>query len=219
MVEETINRSYLETLSFSDLGKIADDYGIDVPEDLDRRFLIAEILEVAADFGDFSEEMIISSDDAEDGSSNLPKNYNETQVDGILRNPAWLFVYWNISEADFLMLKNLSDYSLKLRICSFENPKDTVPEEAFEIQTVNESQEQYVLIPNGKKYLKIELIYVTANSAKVLAFSPVITIPQGSSLLNEWQPGMDENFSEILKLSGMEKVLTNQYKHHRHSFS
>ena len=42
-----INRAYLETLSFSDLQKLADDYSIDVPENFNRGFLIGEILEVA----------------------------------------------------------------------------------------------------------------------------------------------------------------------------
>ena len=47
MNEEPINRASLEKLSFSDLVQLADEYGVDVPEDLDRRFLIAELLELA----------------------------------------------------------------------------------------------------------------------------------------------------------------------------
>ena len=43
--------------------------------------------------------MKISSETADENDS-LPKNYNETQISCILRNPAWLFVFWNISEAD-----------------------------------------------------------------------------------------------------------------------
>ena len=46
MNEEPMNRASLEKLSFSDLVQLADEYGVDVPEDLDRRFLIAELLEL-----------------------------------------------------------------------------------------------------------------------------------------------------------------------------
>ena len=142
----------------------------------------------------------------------LPHNYNETQVSCVLANPAWLFVFWNIGDSDFHALKKLGNYTLKLRICTLESSKDALPVEAFEIQTVNESQEQFVLLPTGKKYIKVELVYTTATSGKVLAFSPVISIPQGAPILTDLQLGRDDdNFPEIIKLSGMSKILKNQY--------
>jgi len=219
MKEEAISRTYLETLSFSDLVQLADEYGVDVPEDLDRRFLIEELLEIIAEESNNSEEeMIISTGDSINSSEVLTGNYNETQVSGILRNPAWLFVFWNISEADSCKLKEIPGCILKLRICVLKDPKDSLPAEAFEVQTSSDSQEQYVLIPSGKKYIKIELVYVTASSGKVLAFSPVITIPQGAAMLNDLQLGRQTDFSPVIELSGMKKILTNHYKNHRHSF-
>ena len=221
MDEKQISRAYLEKLSFSDLSNLADKFGVDVPLDLDRRFLIAELLEIYEELNaSSSEDMVLSHPDAENVDFNLPKNYNETQVSCVLVNPAWLFVWWNISESDSIMLKKLGSYSLKLRICSLENSKDPVPEEAFEIQASTESQEQYVLLPAGKRYIKVELVYTTPSSGKVLSFSPVITIPKGSPILNDLRLGRDDNdFPEIIKLSGMGKILKNQYKNYRHSFS
>ncbi len=219
MKEEAISRTYLETLSFSDLVQLADEYGVDVPEDLDRRFLIEELLEIIAEESNNNEEeMIISTGDNIDSSEVLTGNYNETQVSGVLRNPAWLFVFWNISEADSNKLKEIPGCDLKLRICTLKDPKDTLPIEAFEVKTSSDSQEQYVLIPSGKKYIKIELVYVTASSGKVLAFSPVITIPQGAAMLNDLQLGRQTDFSPVIELSGMKKILTEHYKNHRHSF-
>lgn len=219
MKGENFTRAYLETLSFSDLSNMADEYGIDVPENLNRRFLIAELLEIAEENENFEDEMIISSEENHDEEKSLPKNYNETQISGVLRNPAWLFVFWNISETDQQVLKTTAGASLKLRICSLNNSKDLVPTEAFEIQVSNDVQEQYVLLPKGQKYIKVELIMVTPLSGNVLAFSPVITIPQGSVLVNEIQPGMESEYSEIIQLSGLGKIITEQYKNHRHSFS
>jgi len=221
MNEEIINRAYLETLSFGELIHLADEYGLDVPENLDRRFLIAELMEMAEEYqNNEDEEMIISSDEEKSQEEEtLPKNYNESQVSCVLRNPVWLFVFWNMSESDSLMLKKLGNYSLMLRICFFQNSDDSVPDEAFEVQASTESQEQYVLIPSGKKYVKVELVYTTASAGKVLAFSPVIRIPQGSKLVSDSELGFSAEFNELVKLSDIQTVLSEQYKNHRHSFS
>lgn len=220
MREEKINRAYLETLSFSDLVRLADDYGVDVPQDLDRRFLIAELLELAEESDEINnEEMIVDSNASIEPNISLQGNYNETQITGILRNPAWLFVFWNLNENDANKVKENPDSSFKLRICSLANPKETVPEESFEIQVNNETQEQYVLLPTGKKYIKVELLYVTPISGEVLAYSSVICIPQGSALVNNIHFDPEISFPPIIELSGIRNALTEQYKYHRHLFS
>lgn len=219
MSDEIITRAYLEKLSFSELSRLADNYGIDVPENLDRRFLIAELLEISEENEEISDDMIVSSADNENKEFVLPKNYNETQINCVLRNPVWLFVFWNMSESDSLMLKKLGNYNLMLRICSYANNFDEVPEEAFEIQTVEQAQEQYVLLPANKKYIKVELVYTTENKGKVLAFSNMITIPQGSDLVNDLQSGIDTDFNPLVKLSDINSIITKQYTNHRHSFS
>ena len=219
MNEEPLNRASLEKLSFSDLVQLADEYGVDVPDDLDRRFLIAELLELAEESNSIEDEMVISSESEEQQPMVFNGNFNETQVSCVLRNPAWLFVFWNLNGTDSSKIKESPLGSLKLRICSFADPKDVKPEEAFEVQTPSQSQEQYVLLPKGKKYIKVELIYMNGGASEVLAFSPVISIPQGSSLVNDLQPGRDVEFSPVIELSGMKEVITEQYKNHRHSFS
>lgn len=219
MKEETLDCASLEKLPFSDLVKLADEYGVDVPEDLDRRFLIAELLELSEESKHLDEEMTVASEFEEGGSVVLSGNFNETQVSCVLRNPAWLFVFWNINEQELTRIKENPAGSLKLRICSLVDPKDPKPAEAFEVQTSSTSQEQYVLIPKGTKYIKVELVFTTTGSSEILAFSPVVAVPQGSSLVNDLQPGRDMDFSPIIELSGMKEILTEQYKNHRHSFS
>lgn len=219
MKEETLDCASLEKLPFSDLVKLADEYGVDVPEDLDRRFLIAELLELSEESKHLDEEMTVASEFEEGGSVVLSGNFNETQVSCVLRNPAWLFVFWNINELVLNRIKETPGGSLKLRICSLADPKDLKPTEAFEVQTSSTSQEQYVLIPKGTKFIKVELVFVTPGAGEILAFSPVVSIPQGSNLVNDLQPGRDMEFPPIIELSGMKEILTEQYKNHRHSFS
>ena len=126
-----MSREHLESLSFSDLSTLADEYGVDVPENLDRRFLIAELLELLEeDIDDQPDEMIISEDDVlKHKEASLQKNYNETQISCVLRNPYWLFVFWNLSEADQIMLRKLKDHVLMLRVCCLSSAKDPMPEE------------------------------------------------------------------------------------------
>ena len=219
MNEEPITRASLEKLSFSDLVKLADEYGVDVPEDLDRRFLIAELLELSEESNNKDEEMIIATESDNQQPLILNGNFNETQVSCVLRNPAWLFVFWNLGDSDYSRIYENQLCSLKLRICSYDNPTDTKPEEAFEVQTPSQSQEQYVLLPKGKKYIKVELVCVNGGAGEVIAFSPVVAIPQGASLVNDLQPGREESFSPVLELSGIKDLITEQYRNHRHSFS
>lgn len=219
MDEEKITRAYLETLSFSDLKKLADEYGVDVPEDLDSRFLLSEILEIVEESRlDKDAAMIISFDKDVNQSTNLPDGYNETNISCVLRNPVWIFAFWDISDTDMNMLKALPDYSLGLRVCILSSETDLTPEEVLEIELPNGVNEQYVLIPAGKSFLRIELVYTSGSTREVLAFSQVLTIPKSSEYIENYQPGVQNDFPEIMKLSGIEKVLSDQYTNYRHSF-
>ncbi len=219
MDEEKITRAYLETLSFSDLKKLADEFGVDVPEDLDRRFLLSEILEIAEEARqDKDAPMIISFDNDVNQSTNLPEGYNETQISCVLRNPIWVFVFWDISDTDMNMLKTLPDYSLGLRVCILSSETDLTPQEVLDIELPNGVNEQYVLIPSGKSFLRIELVYSSGSTREVLAISPVISIPKSSVYIENYQPGVQNDFPEVMKLSGIEKVLSDQYTNYRHSF-
>ena len=95
----SLTRSYLETLPSADLLSIADELGIDIPENLNRRFIIGELLEMAEDLNRETvlEPMNEETDDIKPLSV-LPKTYNETQISIVLRNPVWAFVYWDMAK-------------------------------------------------------------------------------------------------------------------------
>ena len=90
--------------------------------------------------------------------------------------------------------------------------------DSFEVQVLDESQEQYVLLPKGIDFVKIELLECKVNSQETMAISSEIKVPKTSSWINELNFAKDNSFSNKLKLSGMEDVLMEQYKNHRHSF-
>ena len=220
MEDEKLSRGYLETLSFSDLVKLADKYGVDVPEDLDRRFLICELLELDEESDRVEQSAMIISTGAESCQDvNLPKTYNETQISCVLRNPVWAFVFWDVSETDLNMLKQFPDFKVALRVCILESPDDLNPKEVLELEIPKGVNEQYVFLPVNTGFIRVELVYTSGTSREVLAFSSVVAIPQISEEAYAFQPGKEINFSEIIKLSGIEKLLLEQYKNYRHSFS
>ena len=51
-----------------------------------------------------------------------------------------------------------------------------------------------------------------------MAVSSEIKVPKISSWINELNFAKDNNFSNKLKLSGIEDLLMEQYKKYRHSF-
>jgi hypothetical protein len=221
MENTRITRSYLEALSFSDLLKLADLYGIDVPENLNRGFLIGDILDVTDEMGKTqgTSEMVIADNITPVSGGKLPEMYNTTQIEVILRNPVWAFVFWNISENTMYTLRHSGIISLRLRVCSFIEQKNENPDDSFEIQIASTDKDQYVLLPVGKRYIAVELIAVTRSGVQKLANSRIVAIPCGSPLLTKVQPGLISDISPVMELSGVKCLLKAQYINHRQSFS
>lgn len=221
MENVVLSRAYLETLSFSELLKIADKDGIDVPEDFNRNFLIEEILEVQEDFEKIElDDMIISDEESESPKEELvPRAYNSTEVEMVLRNPAWAFVYWNISESDRVSLEKAFVSQIWLRVNSFSEKDQVKPDEFFDIQISREDNGQYVLLPQNKKFFRVDLLFNLDNFVDILASSKILEKPHGTERFASFQPGNLESMSEIMKLSGTETLLLEHYKNHRESFS
>ncbi len=222
MENARINRAYLETLPFSGLLQLADEYGIDVPENLNRRFLIGDILEVMEESEKSPDEpeMIISETAAPEAErGQLPRAYNSTEVEIMLRNPVWAFLYWNISEADQLSLSRHPERTTMLRVSSFSEKDLQKPDDSFDIQISGGDNERYVLLPPGKRYFRADLISAAGESAKILASSKIFEMPHGSRLLTEMRPGRLPALSPVMELSGMRDLLLEHYKNHRESFS
>ena len=224
MEKTFLSRQYLESISTADLISLADDYGIDIPDNLNRRFIIGELLDVADEMenerkADSTVQIKQTSDDVP--AETLPQSYNETQICAILRNPVWAFVFWDIKEADLKMLHSDSSVvSLFLHISFFDSAEMTKNVDSFDIQISMNDREQYVLIPGGKRFFTIELAYSThAGLASVLALTKCIEIPVGNEALASMRPGMEMKMSPIMKLSGMETLLHDHYNNHRQSFS
>jgi hypothetical protein len=112
MDECHLTRRYLESLTTRELAVLADNAGIDIPPGLDRIFIIEEILEAEKD----------DENDSEDGEEApleetefldpvpLPGQYNITYIKALIRDPLWVFVFWEIKSHDKEFYEKAQDF-------------------------------------------------------------------------------------------------------------
>lgn len=218
-MELKFSRSHLEALSFSDLLKIADTNGIDVPENLNRNFLIAEILDAAGDdVADAGGEMSAAeSDDLLE--KKLPEMYNTTEIEIILQNPVWAFVFWNVCDIDLQRFKKQDGCSFFLRVCSFDSDTSVKSLDSFEMKISVETKEQYVLLPYESEFVAVELYARSPQGENRLAASKIVHRPYSSFLKLVSKTGEGYKLDEVMELSGADKILRKHYMSYRQLFS
>jgi hypothetical protein len=96
-------KNNLEILTTEELRKMADAIGIDMPPDLERIFIIQELLEAGAETD--LDEIHADSEELVDPNHILepvllPKQYNVNYLEVLFRDPLWAFVYWEINSLD-----------------------------------------------------------------------------------------------------------------------
>lgn len=216
------SRQQLEAMSTPQLIALADKYGIDIPSDLDRRFIIGELLEAEEEFDSAEKTPEVKiSDNGEPVPNTLPKTYNTTCIDAVIRNPAWLFVFWDISESKISTLRTDSSFeNTFLHISFFESAEPEKSDDSFDVKIPLEPSEQYIMIPGEKKFARIDLAASFIGAGiEVLASTRMIEIPQESKKILEMRPGKKIDFSPLVQLSGIKKILHDNFLNHRQSFS
>jgi len=119
-----LKRMYLESLTTDDLLAIADKLGIDIPDNPDRIFIIEELLDFSSreEGGSFAGKEAGTTDLILTESVPLPKQYNITFIDVMIRDPLWAFVFWEIKVSEkelFERDENFDGYYLK--VCRLDN--------------------------------------------------------------------------------------------------
>ena len=113
MTEESpnvpVSRTWLESLSNAELIKLADSFGIDIPVGLERIFIIEELLEYSsASAEEIKDDLEIEQSYPETAA--LPKQYNISYVEVLIRDPLWVFVYWEVKGHDREIHENAADF-------------------------------------------------------------------------------------------------------------
>ncbi|MCR5219164.1 DUF4912 domain-containing protein [Treponema sp.] len=221
MEEVVLSRQNLESLSTADLITLARTYGINVPSTLNRNFIIGELLEIPEEADSATSDSTPVENSDLKVATVLPSTYNDTTVHIFMRNPVWMFAYWDIKDSDIKTMKEEFDFDeLFLHISFFNNENDEKSFDSFDVKLNFENKELYILIPANRHYVMATLAYkVKGEQPRTLAYTKKLEIPQEDEAIRNHQPGKKFPMSELTRISGMEQLLNKHYMTHRQSFS
>ncbi|MDR1106033.1 MAG: DUF4912 domain-containing protein [Treponema sp.] len=185
-----LTRPCLERLSTDELVKLADYYAIDIPPDLERIFIIEELLE--ADF---------TGDEPGDGERfggeadirepvPLPKQYNITYLEHLVRDPLWVFVFWEIKGADRELYEKSPDFEgYVLKVRNLEGGGHI-----FTVAVGLNDAAWYLGFPPDSGRCRVELCALRGEEETTLAFSRPFTLPR---LLEPLSTGAPETLARL----------------------
>ena len=197
MEEIPFTRAYLESLATGDLVKMADDLGLDIPNNPDRAFVIDELL----DSSPRDEDRYIDSQEQEMAdqvvleTAPLSKNYNVSFIDVMIRDPLWAFVFWELRASDEEQFEKTPDFNgYYLKISPFEttdnsshkNNDGQTSDDVFTIPVKKEDKARYLGLTNTvgdgtslteQCQYKVEFCASAGGFETVLAVSSPVRLP------------------------------------------
>ena len=230
MEELPLTKAYLESLTNADLFRLADNLGIDISQNPDRDFLIEELIDVSSFDGDESintpeEEM---TDLVFVESAPLPRYYNITFIEVMIRDPFWAFVFWEIKASEKEQLEKAQEFNgYYLRVKLLNNAKllktgtASVPdrqglEEMLTVQVSPTDTAWYLgfapTVENEaleedqsreQKHYKVELCASVGDVETVLAVSNTLIMPGLPELPNKTgKQDLELSENRLIRLSG-----------------
>ena len=256
MGEVPLTRAHLESLTTTDLIRMADTFGIDIPLDLDRIFIIEELLEIvsydgpAGNAADMPADISAApnappeaesprfyqgrgfpqeADMADSGlveSVPLPKQYNITFIEVMIRDPFWAFVFWEIKTQDKEQFEKTQDFEgYYLKISPWGAPAPAQPgvevEGVFTVPVSQSDTARYLGLSFAtgqktplsdqahgaqtrydQKQYKVELCAGTKESETILAVSSPFRLPLLHEVPTGWEPRSFAAENPVVILSG-----------------
>jgi len=207
--QATVSRPWLESLSTGELVKFADSCGIDIPPGLERIFIIEELLEYA----DSQEEEVkdeIEINPSYSESVALPKQYNISYIEVVIRDPLWVFVFWEIKGHDREIHENAQDfngYCLRVIPLNEGETESERKENSFTVPIdVNDSARYLGFAEHSSqasgRYI-VKLIVIRGDEELLLASSPSFYLPR----LIEDECLKEMSANPLVRLSGVQDLL------------
>jgi hypothetical protein len=172
---------YLESLSTGELITLAEKCGLDIPIGLERVFIIEELYYLGHD-GDNKAREINDLDHHEiKEAAALPKQYNISFIEVLVRDPLWVFAFWEIKKHDWEQHQKATDFSgYFLRVIPLKG-EGLQPDIAasFTVAVGPDDSAWYVgFSPEDGRNFKIELCSRCNDNCTVLAESSPFALPR-----------------------------------------
>lgn len=141
----------------------------------------------------------------------LPETYGETKIVALIRDPEWVFLYWDISEKtrnEYNIPKNKHHKTMAVRIydvtgINFDG-KNAIS--WYDIRVNDYSISWYLRLPEpGRSYIIDLGVYSNEGIFQTIARSNSITMPPADISPHtdeEWMHITEETFMELFRLSG-----------------
>jgi len=209
----TYSRSHLESLSTGELVELAESIDIDIPPGLERIFIIEELLEnFSTNDTETREEIGINPSYSE--SVQLPKQYNISFVDVMIRDPLWVYVFWEIKGHDREAYENAYDFKgYILRVVPLDKG-ETIPkskDNSYMVTISTEDSSRYLGFTEqstekssneGNRYI-VMIGAVRGDTEHQIAISTPFCLPR---LVENNDAFPDQN--PLLRLSGIQDFTT-----------
>ena len=206
-----------ESLSDPDLRAIADRMGLGLPADLDRIFVVEEIVESLEEDRlerDRGTEAPLYVEDAKywcrddgdvrlaDSPPKLETRYNETAVRALVRDPSWAFALWDVSETDRSAIEAAGeDARLFLRVAEID-ARDGGKPSFFDIPVSVEDSQWYINLPHPEARYRIDLAFRSDGKVRSLARSLEFVVPR--QFMGE--SAIPPDSRRLLELSGIDDL-------------
>jgi hypothetical protein len=218
------NQNYLQRLSTPELMLLAERLGFEVSSDLDRLFIIEELLEYAPCLNIYQEEKRFTASDFSEAiapgediecplPSNLPKQYNVTYIDTLIRDPVWIFVFWEIRTVDKKQIEKQDDFeTFFIRVRLHQCKLDLEFRDLFTVPIDSADTSRYLNFPpdgpcrtickqKSDSEFHIELCAQIGKRVSVLATSSSFKLPKTLEISGE--NGDDLKKNNLMRLSGL----------------
>jgi uncharacterized protein len=185
-----MTRAHLESLATGDLLAAANKLGIDIPDNLDRILIIEELLDFSLreEGSPFISREPEINDLVMTESVPLPKQYNITFIDVMIRDPLWAFVFWEIKASEkeqFEKDENFDGYYLKISRL-YDSSSGSVNSGLFMVPVKSEDTAWYLSLSpafeadaswSDESKFKVEFCAGVCGAETVLAVSKAVKLP------------------------------------------
>lgn len=214
-----LSKTYLESVSTDELLQLAEIYGLYIPNGLNRNFIIEELL-------DLEEENASSNDAADDAEDyervkffkGLPLSYNSTEIRILLRDPMWLFVFWDFYAPSFKAITEGFGFdSFILRVMLFYENNRSEPYDYYDIDISQEDKSRYVHLSFDDVLTRVCLCVRSIDeNVTVLASSNFIYLNRRN--IPKALCALGNNVNTAASLSGLSILKKSHFKNYRQAF-
>jgi hypothetical protein len=209
MVDEALlDRPFLESLTTAELVKLADRAGIDVPPGLERIVIIGALLETV----DGVEEDVAPAFLPEEkrlpaSTAPLPRHYNITYLNVLVRDPLWAFAFWEINARDRELHEKAGDFGgYCLRVEPYPKPVEPRSkagrDSSFTVQVGTGDSAWYLGFSSSGGTFQVKLTAIRREQPVILAISEPFMLPNLHEPLGNRYSKASHN--PLLRLSGID---------------